>query len=125
MPDDYYFFEIGYFGHPAFPYAHIQLYQATKNEYFRIFRKKNIHSFMIPSTTKRPNWVAYNFLIYLKNASITDLTNDDQKSYAFVPTYGYGSTAFHLNIISVVVFSYSNKPQSMFGGLRSYRYGLL
>ena len=28
LPDDYNFFEIGYFGHPAFPYAHIQLDQA-------------------------------------------------------------------------------------------------
>ena len=45
-----------------------------------------------------------------------DLTNDDQKSYIFAPTYGYGSTAFHLHMISVVVFSYSNTPQSMLVG---------
>ena len=25
IPDDYIFFEMGYCGHPAFPYAHIQL----------------------------------------------------------------------------------------------------
>ena len=30
LPDDYNFFEIGYYSHPAFPYAYIQLYQATK-----------------------------------------------------------------------------------------------
>ena len=30
LPDDYNFFEIGYCGHPVFPYAHIQLEPATK-----------------------------------------------------------------------------------------------
>ena len=30
LPDDYICSEIGYCGHLAFPYAHIQLYQATK-----------------------------------------------------------------------------------------------
>ena len=29
-PDDYNFFEIGYCGHPAPPYAHIKLEQLTK-----------------------------------------------------------------------------------------------
>ena len=31
-----------------------------------------------------------------------------------MPTYGYGSTAPHSHIISVVVFSYSNTVQGMF-----------
>ena len=39
--------------------------------------------------------------------------NDDQNEYTFEPTYGYGSTAFHRHMISVVVFSYSNKLQNM------------
>ena len=43
-----------------------------------------------------------------------DITNDDQKAFSFAPTYGYGSTAFHCNMISIVVFSYSNTIQSMF-----------
>ena len=30
LPDDYICFEIGYCAHPTFPYAHIQLKQATK-----------------------------------------------------------------------------------------------
>ena len=30
LPDDYNCFEIGYCGHPAFPYTHIQLEQETK-----------------------------------------------------------------------------------------------
>ena len=46
-----------------------------------------------------------------KNASRTYLTNDDQKAYAFAPTYGDGSTAFHCHMISVLVYSYSNELQ--------------
>ena len=30
IPEDYNCFEIGYCGHPAIPYAHIQIYQDTK-----------------------------------------------------------------------------------------------
>ena len=48
-----------------------------------------------------------------KNAYITNITNDDQKYYAFVPTYGDESTAFQRHVISVVMFFYSNKLQSM------------
>ena len=48
-----------------------------------------------------------------KNASRTDIKNNDQKAYAFAPTYGDGSTAFNRHMISVVVFYYSNKLQSM------------
>ena len=29
FPDEYIFFETGYCAHPAFPYAHIQVEQAT------------------------------------------------------------------------------------------------
>ena len=42
-----------------------------------------------------------------------DLTNDYQKAYASAPTYGDVYTAFHRHMISVVVFSYSNKLKSM------------
>ena len=42
-----------------------------------------------------------------------DIMNDDKKAYVFAPTYGYGSTAFHRHIISVVLFSYSNILQSV------------
>ena len=49
----------------------------------------------------------------MKNASRTDLTNDDQRAYAFAPTYRDGSTDFHRHMVSVVVFSYSNILQSM------------
>ena len=42
--------------------------------------------------------------------------DDDQKYYAFVPTYGDVSTAFQRHMISVVVFSSSEKLQSMLVG---------
>ena len=48
-----------------------------------------------------------------KNISRTDTTDDDQKAYAFTPTYGDVPTIFQRHMISVVVFSYSNTPQSM------------
>ena len=48
-----------------------------------------------------------------KNAYRTDITDDDQKSYAFTPTYGDVSTAFQLHMMSVVMFSSFKKLQSM------------
>ena len=55
------------------------------------------------------------YFVYLlkKNASITDIFNDDQNTYVFAPTYGDGYTDFHRNIISVVVFFYSDTFQGM------------
>ena len=44
---------------------------------------------------------------------MTNIMNDDQKYYAFAPTYGDGSTTFHRHMISVVVFFNSNTLQSM------------
>ena len=48
-----------------------------------------------------------------KNASRTDITNYDEKSYRYVPTYGDESTGYHRHMISVVVFLYSNTLKSM------------
>ena len=54
-----------------------------------------------------------------------DITDDDQKSYAFAPTYGDESTAFHLHMISVVVCFLIKLTSKYVGELRSYRDGLL
>ena len=48
-----------------------------------------------------------------KNASRTDITNDDEKFYTFFPTYRDESTGYHRHVISAVVFFYSNKLKSM------------
>ena len=65
---------------------------------------------MIPSTKKR---LYILFTDLRKNASRTYLTNDDKKAYAFAPTYGDGSTAFHHHMTSVVVFFYSHTLKHM------------
>ena len=39
--------------------------------------------------------------------------NYDEKGYKYVPTYGDESTGYHCNMISVVVFFYSNTLKSM------------
>ena len=67
---------------------------------------------MIPSTTKDTIGLLICFYKPNKNESRTDIINDDQKSYAFVLTYGYGYTTFLHHFISVVVFSYSNMLES-------------
>ena len=51
-----------------------------------------------------------------KKSSITNITNDYQKAYAFTPTYGDEFTDLHRHMISVVVFSCSNTLQSMIVG---------
>ena len=107
------FFKIGYFVHPAFPYARIQKEQATKL-IISHFRKITIHSFMTPLEKKTQLVCLYFVYKHKKNASRTDIMDDDQKSYAFARTYGDVSTTFQRHIISVVLFSSSNKLQNMF-----------
>ena len=73
-----------------------------------------MYPFMIPSTTKKTQlFFLYSVYRPKKNASRTNIMNCDQKAYAFAPTYVDGSTAFHRHMISVVVFYYLNKLQSM------------
>ena len=113
IPDDYNCFEIGNCGHPAFPYAHIQLDQATKliPSHFQVEYNPFIHDILNNKNTQ----LVWLYFVYRPNINElrTDPTNDDQKSYAFAPTYGDGSTAFHHSMISVVVYSYSNELQSI------------
>ena len=104
--------EIGYCGHPAFPYAHIQLEQATKLIPSK-FQEEEYPFIYDTLNNKKTQLVCLYFFTYLKNPSITNLTNDDQKYYAFAPTYGDGSTYVQRRMKSVVVFSCSNTLQSM------------
>ena len=70
----------------------MNIFNASKPliKYFKIFRKKTIHSFMIHSKKKRTKLVSLYFVYRpKKNASRTDRTNDDEKDDTFVPTYGY------------------------------------
>ena len=47
------------------------------------------------------------------NISRTNITNEDENAYKYGPLYGGESTGFHLNMISVVVFSYSESLKSV------------
>ena len=106
------FFEIVYCVHPTLPYAHIQLKQATK---FILSNSQEEEHPFIHDTLKNKNTQLFSLFFYRlhKNASRTDITNDDQKSYSFAPTYWDEFTAFQCHIISAVVFFYSNKLQIM------------
>ena len=69
---------------------------------------------MIHSKIKKTQLVSFYFFHRNKKyASITDIINDDQNAYAFAPSYGDGSTAFHRHMISVDVFFYSNALEIM------------
>ena len=107
------FFLIGYCGHPAFPYAHIQLEKSTKliPSHFQ----EEYHTFIHNTLNNKKTQLVCLYYFYKprKNASRTDITKYDQKDDAFAPKYGDGSTYFHLHMIAVVVFYYSNTLQSM------------
>ena len=92
--------------HPNFPYAHIQLYQATKL-ILSHFQEED-HPFIEETHNNKKTHIVCLYSVYRpnKNAYRTDITNDYQKAYVFAPTYGDGSSAFHRHMISVVVFYY-------------------
>ena len=106
LPDDYIFL-IEYCGHPTFPYAHIQLEKSNKL-IFSHFQEED-HPYIYYTLGNKKTKLVCLYFVYRpkKNASRTDITVDDQKSYAFAPTYGDGSNAFQRHIISFVVFSSS------------------
>ena len=87
IPDYYNCFEIGYCGHHSFPYAHIQLEQY--NKLLTLNFQEEHHSCIYDTFNCKKTQLVCLYIIYRpkKNASRTDLTNNDQKSYAFVPTY--------------------------------------
>ena len=98
------FFGVGYCDYPDFPYTHIQLEQATKLIPTHFQEEDHPLIYDTLNNKKTPLVCLYFVYRYNKNAYRTDITNDDQKYYAFAPVYGNGSTAFQCHIISVVVF---------------------
>ena len=87
-PVDYNFFEIGYCGHPNFPYANIQFKKAT-NLILSHFQEE--YHPLIHDTLKNKNTQLVSlYFVYIpkKNASRTEITNDDEKVYTFAQTYG-------------------------------------
>ena len=107
LPEDYNYFEIGYCGHPAFPYAHIKLEQASKLILSHFQEEDHTYIYDTLGNKKKQLVFLYFENKSKKNASRTDITDDYQKSYTFVPTCGDGSTAFHrhmsLSLVLVTV----------------------
>ena len=112
-PVDYNFFEIGYCGQPYLPYVNIQFKQATNGKLSH-FQEED-HPFIHDTPKNKKKQFVSLYFVYRpkKNASITDITDDDKQDYTFAPTYGYESTGYHRNMISIVVFFYSNTLKSM------------
>ena len=104
LPDDYSFLEIGYFGHPNFPYTNIQLEQAS--DLIPSHFQKEYHSFIHDTLKNKKTQLVYLYCVYKpkKNASIRDITDYDEMAYKYVPTCVDESTGYHCRIISVVVF---------------------
>ena len=101
-------FSIEYCCHPTFPYAHIQLDQA--NKLLILHDQEQDHAFIYDTLNNEITQLVFLYFVYRlkEKSSRTDITNDDQKAFAFAPTYGYGSTALHHPMISGVVIYYSN-----------------
>ena len=98
------FSEIGYCGHPKFPYAHTQLKQAN-NLIMSYFQEEDYSLNHNTLKNRKTNLVSLYFdYRHKKNEFRTDIMNDDQNAYTFAPNYGDGSTAFRRHMISVVVF---------------------
>ena len=85
-----YEFEIVYCGHPIFPCTHTQLKQY--NKFILTNFQEEYHPFIIDTLRYKKTQLVclYIFNRLNKITSITDITDDDQKAYAFAPTYGDG-----------------------------------
>ena len=107
------FFELGYFGHPQYPYLKIFLDQAS-DLILSHFQEED-HPFIIEALRDENIQLVLLYYVYKPNTntSRTKNMNDDEKAYKFGPLYGGESTGFRRNMISVVVFSYSETLESM------------
>ena len=111
-PIDYSCFKIGYCGQPNLPYSDIQFKKST-NLILSHFQEEDHPLIHDTLKKKQTQFFSLYFIYRPKNAPRTDITNNDQNSYTFAPTYVDESTAYHRHIISVVVFFYSNTLKIM------------
>ena len=106
-PNKYNYFELGYCGHPQYPYSNIFLDQAS--DLILSHFKVEDHSFIKDALRNKKIQLVSLYYFYKPktNASRTKNMNDDEQAYKFCPLYEVKSTGFHRHMISVVVFSYS------------------
>ena len=102
-PENYNFFELGYCGHPQYPYSKMFLDQAS--DLILSYFKKEDHSFIKDALRNEKIQLVLLYYVYKPktNASRTKNTNDDEKAYKFCPLYGGEFTGFNRHMISVVV----------------------
>ena len=107
------FFELGYCGHPQYPYSNIFPNQAS--DLIISYFKEEYYSFIKDALRNEKIQLVLLYYVYKPktNASRTKNTNDDEQAYNFFPLYGGESTGFHNHMISVVVFYYSETLESM------------
>ena len=107
------FFELGYCGHPQYPYSEIFLNKAS--DLILSHFKEEDHSFISDALRNEKIRLVLLYYVYKPktNTSRKKNTNDDEKACKFHPLYGGESTGFHRHMISVVVFSYSETLESM------------
>ena len=105
-PYEYNFFELGYCGHPQYPYSNNFLDQAS-NLILSHFKEKD-HTFITDALRNEKIQLFLLYYVYKPktNKSRTKNMNDNEKAYKFGPLYGGESTGFHRHMLSVVVFSY-------------------
>ena len=98
-PDKYNFFELGYCGHPQYPYSRIFLDQAS--DLILSHFKREDHPFI--KDALRNNKIQSVLLYYVykpkTNTSRTKNMNDDEMAYNFCPLYEGESIGFHLHMI--------------------------
>ena len=107
------FCELGYCGHPKYPYSKFFLGEAS--DLLISHFKEEDHSFIKDALINKKIQLFLLYYVYRPNtnASRKKNTNDDEQYYKFCPLYGGESTGFHRNMIPVVVFSYSKILESM------------
>ena len=108
-PDKYNFFELGYCGHPQYPYSNIFLDQAS-DLILSHFQEED-HPLISDALRNKKIHLVLLYYVYKPktNTSRTKNTDDDEKAYKFGPLYGGESTVFHRRMISVVVFFLFNQ----------------
>ena len=98
---------------PQFPYSKIFLDQAS--DLILSHFQDEEHPFIIEALRAENIQLVLLYYVYKPktNTSRTKNTNEDVNAYKYGPLYGGESTGFHSHMISVVVFYYSEKLESM------------
>ena len=112
-PDHHNFFELGYCGHTQYPHSNIFLDQESALILSQ-FQEED-HPFIRKDLQDEDIYVVSLYYIYKQKTDTprTKNTEDDENAYKLGTKYGGESTGFHLHMISVVVFSYSENLKSM------------